>query len=488
MKRLSLFAVLPMAAIMLFACNKVDNADFDVATALEQQIKSQTHGINVTQTEAQAIANMFMRSEAGNLGVATKSSDTRSKRVSSSATVREDGQDLMYVFNYEDGGFVIVGSTRNYYPILAYSDKGSFDLQDDMGPVDIWLDETKVGIKNSGSLDEATKTQMQSLWARYDGTFVDPSQQLLAARRLQTRSTGEDACWDRIDSLQALYGSEGWTFLPVSFVEDLFTDLDLESYYEAICYSAEQNHSALNETLIGYKLPNEVTQIGPLLNTEWFQRSPFGDACPNLVAGCGAVAAGQVMFFHRFPTTMTWKGEDFYWSQIPRLPSWHSYHKQPQLMGMLGQKFQMVYNSDSTSSTTVNKLCTGLDSLGYNVSSVSHNYNNVRDSLFYHSNPVIMQGKDSTHPSGHFWVCDGVRETIMNQIQFFTENQPYGAGSFTQGMYSLSNPGIEGGIFYIHFHMNWGRGSNNAWYLGDSVNSPFGNYNTLRHDIFVNVP
>lgn len=77
MKRLSLFAVLPMAAIMLFACNKVDNAeDFDVATALEQQIKSQTHGINVTQTEAQAIANMFMRSEAGNLGVATKSSDT----------------------------------------------------------------------------------------------------------------------------------------------------------------------------------------------------------------------------------------------------------------------------------------------------------------------------------------------------------------------------------------------------------------------------
>ena len=40
-----------------------------------------------------AIANMFMRSEAGNLGVATKSSDTRSKRVSSLATVREDGQD-----------------------------------------------------------------------------------------------------------------------------------------------------------------------------------------------------------------------------------------------------------------------------------------------------------------------------------------------------------------------------------------------------------
>ena len=62
----------------------------------------------------------------------------------------------MHIFNYEDGGFIIVGATRNYYPILAYSDKGSFVLKDDMGPVDVWLEETKVCIKNSELSDETT--------------------------------------------------------------------------------------------------------------------------------------------------------------------------------------------------------------------------------------------------------------------------------------------------------------------------------------------
>ncbi|MBR3526295.1 MAG: C10 family peptidase [Bacteroidales bacterium] len=487
MKKL-FFVVMSFAAMLLMACNGIETTGLDTeSVGVNKKTSSIVRDVNVTQNEAIGIANMFARSNGGDIPQ-TKGAFSSTKMISSSETIREDGQNLMYVFNYEGGGFVIVGSTRNYYPILAYSDEGSFILQDDMGPVDVWLDETKVGIKNSSSLDNATKAQMQDLWARYDGTFVDPAQELLAARRPQTRSIGEDYCWDRIDSLQQVYGSDGWVFLPVSFVEDLFTDLDLESYYEAICYSAEQNHSALNETLIGYRLYNEVTQSGPLLNTEWYQESPFGDSCPNSIAGCGAVAAGQVMYFHRFPVTLTWKGEVFYWSQIPRLPSWHSYHRQPQLMGMLGQKFQMVYNSDSTSSTTITKLCTGLDSLGYNVSSVSHNYNRVRDTLLCHGNPVIMQGKDPTHPTGHFWVCDGVRESLMNQIQFFSENQPYGAGSFTQGMYSLSNPGIDGGIVSIHFHMNWGKGSNNTWYLGDSVNSPYGNYQNLRHDIYVNVP
>ena len=253
MKRFSFLSVI--AAILLFACNEIDNNGFDLASAIDQQIVNKTHSINVTQNEASGIADMFMRSEAGNSGVATKSADSRSKKVSSSATVREDGQDLMYVFNYEDGGFVIVGSTRNYYPILAYSDKGSFVLQDDMGPLDVWLDETKVSIKNSGSLDEATKAQMQNLWARYDGTYVDPAQQLLAARRPQTRSAGEDSCWAEIERLQAQYGSEGWTFLPLSFVEDLFDDLGLSNDYATICYNASQNNSALNETIIGYKNP-----------------------------------------------------------------------------------------------------------------------------------------------------------------------------------------------------------------------------------------
>lgn len=494
MRKISLVSLISIAAMLLIACDAIENTSIDSAPTITDITAKLNSSINVSQNEASGIADMFMRSEAGTLGVATKSADT--KRISSSATVREDGQDLMYVFNYEDGGFVIVGSTRNYYPILAYSDKGSFVLQDDMGPVDVWLDETKVSIKNSSSLDEATKAQMQNLWARYDGTFVDPAQELLAARRPQTRSAEEDYCWDHIDSLQALYGSEGWTFLPVSFVEDLFTDLDLESYYDAICYSAEQNHSALSETVIGYKYGDEITaQIGPLIGTEWYQGSPFGSLCPNLIAGCGPVAAGQLMFFYQYPDSLSWANETFTWDDIPSdyfddIDNPTPVYKHSLLMRLLGQEFNVVYHNDSTSSCNVNDIVQGLISLGYYAYSESYSVISSRNELFNNHRPLIMRGVNTTTNEGHFWVCEGAKESLVNQLYFYTENQPYGAGTFTQGMYSHNNPGIEGGNMYLYFYMCWGLGGHrdyhpNGWFVSNNVSVGESNYQNYRKNIYV---
>ena len=490
MKRFSFLSVI--AAILLFACNEIDNNGFDLASAIDQQIVNKTHSINVTQNEASGIADMFMRSEAGNSGVATKSADSRSKKVSSSATVREDGQDLMYVFNYEDGGFVIVGSTRNYYPILAYSDKGSFVLQDDMGPLDVWLDETKVSIKNSGSLDEATKAQMQNLWARYDGTYVDPAQQLLAARRPQTRSAGEDSCWAEIERLQAQYGSEGWTFLPLSFVEDLFDDLGLSNDYATICYNASQNNSALNETIIGYKNPVNFHE-GPLLSTEWHPLTPFNDLCPsNCYAGYGPIAVAQVMKYYEQPSSMSWGGVTFGWSNIPAVPNYNSTDRHAYLIRYLWNKLNVHVYSPTRVLTTVNKVQSGLDSIGYTATiSNPHSNSAVRNQLIYYSRPVIMYGKDNNQDISHFWVCEGVDETDYNRIIFYTKIQPNGAGQFTQGVYSHSNPGdIGGGTPSLYFYMNWGMGSSpyfdpNGWYSSNNVVLDGTNLSSDRKDVFV---
>lgn len=485
MKRLSLLSAI--AAILLIACNEIDNVGFDMESAVDQQMVGKTHSINVTQNEASGIADMFMCSYVGSDMSLTKSADT--KRISSSATVREDGQDLMYVFNYEDGGFVIVGSTRNYYPILAYSDKGSFVLQDDMGPVAVWLDETKVSIKNSSSLDAATKAQMQNLWSHYDGTYVDPAQQLLASRRPQTRSAGEDACWNRIDSLQQEHGSEGWTFLPVSFVEDLFTDLNLDSYYDAICYCAEQNRSALNETVIGYRYP-AVNQVGPLLSTTWHQYSPYNDSCTNQYpAGCAVIAAAQVMKYHEYPSTFILNGTSFTWSDIPVSPS-SLPNKIPQFIYGLGVLFNTTYGYYESSSPLLD-VFTGLFSLGYYVHYDENNDEaTYRYRIMYDQNPVIMYGwkSNASSASGHAWVCDGVRQAVYNQLQFFTENQPDGAGEFFQGMYTYSNPGLIGqpvGSPIYTYHMNWGMTttSYNGWF---SANYTFSNpldYNYLRNNM-----
>ena len=211
------------------------------------------------------------------------------------------------------------------------------------------------------------------------------------------------------------------------------------------------------------------------------------------MAGCGAVAAGQVMFFHKEPSLMSWEEENFTWSEIPSAPSITS--KQKYLMRMLGQKFQMDYRPDSTAATTVTKIVVGLDSLGYPVYSANYNASTTRDTITLGRKPVIMFGKDPTMEDGHFWVCEGYKESILNQLFFFTENQPYGAGIFTQGMYSLQNPGVDGGILYSYFYMNWGAwhpanesAPYNGWFLSNDVSIAEGNFTNNRKNIYVSHP
>ena len=493
MNRLSLFVLLS-AAILLVACHEIDKTGLEAESVPVGRITNVTQSVNVSQSEAAGIAEMFLRTEAGSNMIQTKSSGAQSKRVSTTATVREDGQDMMYVFNYEDGGFVIVGSTRNYYPILAYSDKGSFELQDDMGPVDVWLDETKVCIKNSSSLSAETKAEMQQLWARYDGTYQEPSYSELAARRPQTRSTGEDYCWERCEELDELYGDEGWTFLPLSYAEDLFIDAGLSNTYDNICYSATQNHSALNETVIGYKDAPIYHQEGPLLASNWHQGTPYNDLCQDhCPAGCATIAIAQVMRFYSFPDPPG----NLSWNNIP--PSfnlWNPTYQHPQLIMRVRQYLGL---SGTQTTAYFGDIKNALDSIGFIVSPENHNYISVKNELFNEHKPIIMVGCTINIPSlpwqlisGHCWVCDGAQENIYDQITYFTENQPYGAGTFEQGMYSHSYPGIVGGIVYLYFHMNWGgsSASDNTWYVFNSfTNAPNGdNYQYFRKDFYVSVP
>ena len=106
MKSFSLSALLS-AVLLLTACNGIEKAGPDAAPVPAVRTAGAARSVNVSRSEAAGIAEMFLRTEAGGSMIQTKSSDTQSKRVTSSETVRDDGQDLMYVFNYDGGGQVV---------------------------------------------------------------------------------------------------------------------------------------------------------------------------------------------------------------------------------------------------------------------------------------------------------------------------------------------------------------------------------------------
>ena len=106
--------------------------------------------------------------------------------------------------------------------------------------------------------------------------------------------------------------------------------------------------------------------------------------------------------------------------------------------------------------------------------------------------PVLMYGTKTSNilSESYMWVCDGVRKAVYNQLQFFTENHPDGAGDFTQGMYTYNNPGLIGqpiGSNIYTYHMNWGLpdGAYNAWFSANySYSAPI-NYNENRSNYYL---
>ena len=178
------------------------------------------------------------------------------------------------------------------------------------------------------------------------------------------------------------------------------------------------------------------------------------------------------MKYWEYPPSMSLDGINFTWSQIPINAS--SSSKQPHLIRMVGDILQMNYGQNG-SGTDYTNVKDGLLSLGYIVKeTMGYNYTKIRDTLFIKNKPVIMFGQTTQNGgSKHIWVCDGVKETMNNRIIFYTENQPNGTGTFTQGMYSHDNPGYVGGIGspYCYFNMNWGMAEQdlfrNGWYLGN---------------------
>jgi len=124
------------AALFFFACSRGDLIsdreevirDIPVNTDKETQ---------VSVNQATDVAKIFFGKYSGETNLRSAKAP---KTVSSIETVKDSvGNALMYVINFSEGGFVIVGATRNYYPVLAYSDDNSFTLAPDMGAVSVWM-------------------------------------------------------------------------------------------------------------------------------------------------------------------------------------------------------------------------------------------------------------------------------------------------------------------------------------------------------------
>lgn len=479
-----------LAASLACSC---DNTDYQVPALTEgQELLSETrHEAVISSDDAISIANTFLQ-KFKNHGSVTRSSIEHTNDTYTLKVIDDGGNPLMYVINYTHGGFVIVGSSKNYYPILAYSDKGSFDVSGNIGGTACWLQETEYAINNSTLLNDTIKEKITAMWNYFDL----PETAIKTAMRTITRSTSasdaEIACWNRCEELQNQYGGDGWMFMPLVQAQQVLDEAGFGSTYTDLCYGADFNKSDINASVFAYKKPRIAKEVGPLLTTAWHQSAPYNDFCDGNPAGCGPIAAAQVMFYYKHPQgVFQWQNYYFTWNDMSATPKSNS--ATAAFIRWVGHFLGTSYHS-SYAYTTPGNFKDGLQLMGYAVESSDFNPYRVGQELF-NNRPVIMLGNDDNIPlpgslkyigSSHYWICDGAKELTIGQMWYYTEWQPYGKGEFVKGWNTIDAPGLLGGTTYSHYHMNWGMGGgNDGWFVFDSTNSGHGNFEHARKDFYI---
>lgn len=122
----------------------------------------------VSSDQALSIAKSFFTKQTGKSTLTTRAANVENN--STIEELKDNNKTSMYVVNFPDSGFVIIGASRSYFPILAYSEHSSFSFssEEEMGGIAVWLEETNTAIRLSPYLNEQMKSNIQALWSDFN--------------------------------------------------------------------------------------------------------------------------------------------------------------------------------------------------------------------------------------------------------------------------------------------------------------------------------
>ncbi len=193
------------------------------------------------------------------------------------------------------------------------------------------------------------------------------------------------------------------------------------------------------------KKEQEIINKEALLTTYWRQRSPYGDACPNGIGGCGPVAAAQIMAFHKHPSERS--SFTYNWTAMTMCDALVSgtigAYSAAALIHHIGIAADAEYKSGGTK-TFIKNIDDAFRSFSYSCSNrSSYDVSRVMDNIDARK-PIYIRGDDDD--DGHAWVIDGYNYTKYRTTYYYT-----------YAPYDRYDTFITSS--YIYFHCNFGWGS-----------------------------
>ena len=436
--------------LLLSACSpsmeEVENIFQSTATEPMAYINVPDTSLTVTMEAVEHIAKIFN-------GETPSTRTANNKEIENIQTVTaEDGTPQMYIINYKNQqGFLILSATKDYEPVLAYSEKGSFhtDAANETG-ASIWMDEQKQLIASAKNFPDSVKYKYRTQWSAYTAQ----------KKPLATTRAYEDVI-ALVSSQVNQWISEGYT---VYYVSDYIKTIE----YQGLPTNIQEQIQKLptiyanpyygGKDMVSFVLIKENStydEVPPLLNTTWNQVNGFNDAVPNgTELGCATVAAGQIMKYHEYPANYDW--DDMADNYATSTSSMFLY--------LVGQTIGIDYANEN-SGATVNETAAALREFGYTNSTVNtHNANTCRYQLNI-NRPILMTGFNET--IGHGWVNDGYTYNSWIRHLYVRVLEDCPPGYEPQNFLEVLNTTIGSGSTE-YLHMNWGWGGYCDGYYTDN--------------------
>lgn len=368
MKKISLFILsVLILTVLFFACNK--EKKLQNITNLEQQFMSGTSDSDVNFVPYDLAEQIAERMQPYMLD-STQPWDGNFRDINSSMIIPEDesGKNALYIFNYTDGGFLIMSADKRYQPILAYGAQGSFNVNDTIpSALENWLSEM---VENISFIKNDIYTENDDIgyyeWSLINGMF------------------------DEIEGPAV--------FLPRTPYDDGITG--------------------------GFGCTPTVTYnttVGRLMNTTWGQGCGYNnllandcvnDDCNRRVTGCVATAMAQIIRYWNISTSHNYN--------YGIMPNNTGSNETSRLMSDAGQSVFMNYGCDESGANDAHIPGALFAHFNFKPSSLASYDISKRPTVFSNldnNRPVILGGYRARTqywfffiPSGgHTWVCDGYR-------------------------------------------------------------------------------
>lgn len=223
---------------------------------------------------------------------------------------------------------------------------------------------------------------------------------------------------------------------------------------------------------------------GILLDVSWNQNYPYNYYCGENeytgigygfrnAAGCGPIAAAQIMSYYRFPSYFD--GYDIEWDTIMSSTyenERYSYNTEcsysarnlARLINLIGIESYAIYGSQT--SVFISDVDDMFRTFGYQCSDPVAFSQGVVSASINRGEPVFIGGT-SPEGGGHAWVIDGYKRQ-RTDITYYYTTPPY----------NIYKKNTEYGKFYYHCNWGWGENDNYAVWCLD-VFSPYDgkNYN-----------